>query len=197
MVVCRTDLDEPLEEHLRLAGLPFPEILQDLVGLEEVFLVEEPDALVDRVQAGRRFLFHHRSTEERGDNQLSAPPSRRASRPGDSIVRMISGAYVPRSVTVVVMSSEGVTSNVEFIERMRKPGHVAASYRASNFSASHATQNGFLRSAAPVPRPRVPTLFTTAPSRETLSAPPRTHDDRHMRAAPSPSRLALEGPPAP
>src|SRR5256885_10417354 len=111
MVVCRTDLDEPLEEHLRLAGLPFPEILQDLVGLEEVFLVEEPDALVDRVQAGRRVRFHHRPTEERGDNQLSAPPGRRASRPGDSIVRMISGAYGPRSVTVVGVNSQGVDSD--------------------------------------------------------------------------------------
>src|SRR5256885_2877060 len=121
MVVCRTDLDEPLEEHLRLAGLPFPEILQDLVGLEEVFLVEEPDALVDRVQAGRRFLFHHRSTEERGDNQLSAPPGRRASLPGDSIVRMISGAYVARFVTGVVMRSGGVTSNVQFIRGSGKP----------------------------------------------------------------------------
>src|SRR5256712_13846735 len=117
MVVCRTDLDEPLEEHLRLAGLPFPEILQDLVGLEEVFLVEEPDALVDRVQAGRRFRFHHRSTEERGDNQLSAPPGRRASRSGDSIGRRVSGAYGPRSVTVVVVRSEGGTSDVEFIAR--------------------------------------------------------------------------------
>src|SRR2546422_6712013 len=85
MVVCRTDLDEPLEEHLRLAGLPFPEILQDLVGLEEVFLVEEPDALVDRVQAGRRLPFPHRSTEARGDNQPSTPPGRRAPRPGSPL----------------------------------------------------------------------------------------------------------------
>src|SRR5437870_13832893 len=107
MVVCRTDLDEPLEEHLRLAVLLFPQILQDLVGLEEVFLVEQSNALVDRVQAGRRFRFHHRSTEERGDNQLSAPPGRRASLPGDSLPRLISGAYVPRPVTVVVTRPAG------------------------------------------------------------------------------------------
>src|SRR3989442_5775654 len=124
MGVCRTDLDEPLEEPLRLAGLPFPEILQDLVGLEEVFLVEEPDALVDRVQAGRRFRFHHRSTEERGDNQLSAPPGRRASRPGGSILRVISGAYVSPSVTVGRLNSYSVNSNVGFIAMVCKPGPV-------------------------------------------------------------------------
>src|SRR2546422_4592566 len=112
MVVCRTDLDEPLEEHLRLAGLPFPEILQDLVGLEEVFLVEEPDALVDRVQAGRRFPFHHRSTAERGDNQLSAPPGRRAAPPGDSIVWVICRALPPPSVTDVGMSAQRRRSQV-------------------------------------------------------------------------------------
>src|SRR5712692_2062222 len=139
MVVCRTDLDEPLEEQLRLAVLPLPEVLQDLVGLEEVFLVEQADPLVDGVQARRRFRFHHQRTEEHRDNQLSATPVRRPSRPGESIVRTISGVYVPRSVTVVVMSSGGVTSNVEFIVGMRKPGQVAASYRASNFSVSHAT----------------------------------------------------------
>src|SRR3989449_11777682 len=74
MVVCRTDLDEPLEEHFRLAGLPFPEILQDLVGLEEVFLVEEPDALVDRVQAGRRFRFHH--PRRKSAATINFPPHR-------------------------------------------------------------------------------------------------------------------------
>src|SRR2546428_10138365 len=72
MVVCRTDLDEPLEEHLRLAVFPFPEILQDLVGLEEVFLVEQPDALVNRVQADWRLPCRHARTEERQRKITSA-----------------------------------------------------------------------------------------------------------------------------
>src|SRR3989449_1038288 len=57
VVVCGTDLDQPLEEQLRLAVFPFPEILQDFVGLEEVFLVEQADAFLDRVEA-QRFGFH-------------------------------------------------------------------------------------------------------------------------------------------
>src|SRR5947199_9177671 len=70
MVVGGTDLDEPLKEQLRLAAFPFPEILQDLVGLEEVLLVEQPDALLDGIQAWEGIGSGHRERDRRGSNQL-------------------------------------------------------------------------------------------------------------------------------
>src|SRR3989442_13884604 len=106
MVVCRTDLDEPLEEHLRLAGLPFPEILQDLVGLEEVFFVEEPDALVDRVQAGRRIRFPH--ARRKGAALIKIPPHRGGGRlrPGKEWFGRPSPRAFPGCLQSCVMGSE-------------------------------------------------------------------------------------------
>src|SRR2546421_9605125 len=52
MVVGRADLDQTLEEESWLAMLLAPDLLEDLVGLEEVFLVEQADSLLDRVQTG-------------------------------------------------------------------------------------------------------------------------------------------------
>ena len=52
MVVGRADLDQTLEEETRLAMLLAPDLLEDLVGLEEVLLVEQADSLLDGVQTG-------------------------------------------------------------------------------------------------------------------------------------------------
>src|SRR2546426_12013640 len=113
------------------------------------------------------------------------------------MVRTTSGPYVPRSVTIVVTRSAGVISNVGLVaSEFREPGQVPASYRASNFNVSQATQNGFLRSPAARARPRVPTLLTTAPSRRTLSAPTSAHEARARREAPSESGTADAGTPA-
>src|SRR5438094_7905067 len=139
MVVGRTNLNQPLEEGPRLPMLPAPDLLEHLMGLEEEAIVEEPDCLLDRIQAAFAGGRHRRVYGARR-NQLSRGRSLAdATRAGASSVRMISGAYVPRSVTTVVTRGPGVTSN-RF--PARGPGHEAASQRASNCKVSHPTYSG-------------------------------------------------------
>src|SRR5438132_56553 len=52
MVVGRADLDQTLEEEPWFTMLLAPDLLEDLVGLEEVLLVEQADSLLDWVQTG-------------------------------------------------------------------------------------------------------------------------------------------------
>src|SRR5205809_3002232 len=140
VMVGRTNLNQPLEEDPRFAVFPAPDLLEHFMGLEEETIVEEPDRLLDRIQAAFAGGRHRRVYGARR-NQLSRGRSLAdATRAGASSVLMISGAYVPRSVTTVVTSGPGVTSN-RF--PARGPGHEAASKRASNFKVSHATYSGF------------------------------------------------------
>src|SRR2546430_7466687 len=52
VVIPGTDLDEALKEQLWFASFPAPNLLEDLVGFEEVLLVEQANSLLDWVQTG-------------------------------------------------------------------------------------------------------------------------------------------------
>src|SRR5436309_13122288 len=95
---------------------------------------------------------------------LDGPPSYmrlsrgRAPRAGARIVRRMSGAYVPRSVTTVVISAPGVRSKRSCI--LAPAGQDTASKRASNLSDSDATQPGFAWAIAGRARGSVPRVVT-------------------------------------
>src|SRR6267143_6662023 len=144
MVVRRADLDESLEEESPFAVLLFPDLLEDFVGLEEVLVIEEANRFLDRVEPGRGLRLRHRKTQGRRSNQPF--------RPGESIVWITSEVYLPRSVTIAVMSFPGMTSKSCRIRSAvwrddgpslavvcAAPGQEAASYRESNFMDSHTT----------------------------------------------------------
>src|SRR6184192_716586 len=135
MMVGRTNLNQPLQEDPRLPVFLAPDLLEHFMGLEEKAVVEEPDRFLDRIQAPL-VRCRHRCAYGALRNQLSRGRSLAEEvREGASSVRMISGAYVPRSVTTVVTRGPGVMSN-----RLPTlgPGQEAASKRASNFKVSHA-----------------------------------------------------------
>src|SRR2546428_3077652 len=72
VVVRRGDLDEALQEEAGLSVFLFPDILEDLVGLEEILVVEEADAFLDRVEAGGGVAFHRRDNQRgRGGSSFS------------------------------------------------------------------------------------------------------------------------------
>src|SRR5437016_14586169 len=99
---------------------------------------------------------------------LDGPPSYmrlsrgRAPRAGARIVRRMSGAYVPRSVTTVVIKVPGVRSHRSCIVAPRQD---AASKRASNLRDSHANLTGFASVGADRARARGPGLATEPASR--------------------------------
>src|SRR5436309_14401070 len=83
---------------------------------------------------------------------LDGPPSYmrlsrgRAPRAGARIVRRMSGAYVPRSVTTVVISAPGVRSKRSCI--LAPAAQDTAPKPPSNLSGSHGTETAFPRADA-------------------------------------------------
>src|SRR5438552_15026804 len=167
-MIGRTNLNQPLEKGPRLPMLPAPDLLEHFMGLEEEAIVEEPDRFLDRIHAAFAGGRHRRVYGARR-NQLSRGRSLAdATRAGASSVRMISGAYVPRSVTTVVTRGPGVTSN-RF--PARGPGHEAASTSAPHHHVAALTYVGLPCFAAASARARVPRVFTTDASGSTATAP--------------------------
>src|SRR2546425_1649347 len=85
VVVRRGDLDEALQEEAGLSVFLFPDILEDLVGLEEVLVVEEADAFLDRVEAVGCVASHRRDNQRaRGESsfprRLATGPAHRRER---------------------------------------------------------------------------------------------------------------------
>src|SRR6266511_4476128 len=70
-MVRRADLDEALQEEPRFAVLLTPDALEDFVRLEEVAVVEEADAFLDRIQADRRVPDHPQGIGRRGESSFA------------------------------------------------------------------------------------------------------------------------------
>src|SRR6266511_6265551 len=66
-MVRRADLDEALQEEPRFAVLLTPDALEDFVRLEEVAVVEEADAFLDRIEPVRLASDHRPSYRPAAD----------------------------------------------------------------------------------------------------------------------------------
>src|SRR5207247_3278217 len=103
MVVGRADLDQTLEEEPWLAMLLTPDLLEDLVGLEEILLVEQADSLLDWVQTG---------TVRDGRHPAGRTSSHRMKLCGYGFVTS-SRQTPPRSVTVKVYPFRSARIGIE------------------------------------------------------------------------------------
>src|SRR3990170_2665536 len=127
-----------------------------------------------------------------------------------SVDRIASGVNAPRSVATRVTRRAGTISKYRFITSIfsggrshtsfgfigGEPGHLDESWRASNFSDSAATKNGFPWSAHARAGGYEPALLMIAPSRRTLSAPTRAYAASAMSPGPRPSGTRVAAIPA-
>jgi len=143
MVVGRADLDQTLKEESWLAMLLTPDLLEDLVGLEEILLVEQADSLLDWVQTG---------TVRDGRHPAGRTSSHRMKLCGYGFVTS-SRQTPPRSVTVKVYPFRSARIGIDEVAVASLSVRISTVVPCGNdSSASFAWMKGYGHS-----RPRVST----------------------------------------